>query len=289
MTVTDEQGSPPLTKRDFEALARFRFGIRRYLRFSEETVRSRGVTPAQYQLLLALKGSPDRDWATVRELAAGLQLRHHSVVELVDRVQQQGLVHRATEPADARVVRVVLTPEGDRLLAQLSALHRDELRRMGSAFAPADLDGAHDSVAHRIVNHTQDAVVHADRDGIISLWNTGAEIVFGHPASHALGQSLDLIIPEKQRQRHWEGWQRVMETGETKYGREPLAVPGLRADGSRLSLEFSITMLHDADGRVAGIAAIIRDVTARWEEDRALRRRLAALEKEASARTTPTG
>ena len=120
----------PLTKPDFEALARFRFGIRRYLRFSEETVRQHGVTPQQYQLLLAIKGFPGRDWAVVRELADRLQLRHHSVVELVNRAQAQDLVQRTTDPDDARAVRVVLTDQGEQLLGRLSALHRDELRRM---------------------------------------------------------------------------------------------------------------------------------------------------------------
>lgn len=123
----------PLTKQDFEALARFRFGIRRYLRFSEETVRSYGVTPQHYQLLLALKGFPGREWATVRELAERLQLRHHSVVELVNRAQGQGLVERAPDPDDARAVRVLLTRDGEQILARLSALHRDELRRMNGA------------------------------------------------------------------------------------------------------------------------------------------------------------
>jgi DNA-binding MarR family transcriptional regulator len=125
----------PLTKQDFEALARFRFGIRRYLRFSEETVRRHGVTPQQYQLMLALKGFPGRDWAVVRELADRLQLRHHSVVELVNRAQGQGLVDRTGDPDDARAVRVVLTDQGEQLLGRLSALHRDELRRMDAALA----------------------------------------------------------------------------------------------------------------------------------------------------------
>ena len=132
----DTPGGPPLTKRDFEALARFRFGIRRYLRFSEETVRRHGLTPQQYQLLLAIKGFPDRDWATVSELADRLQLRHHSVVELVNRAQAQGLVDRAPHPTDARAVRVELTAEGERVLGRLSALHRDELRRQDTALFP---------------------------------------------------------------------------------------------------------------------------------------------------------
>ncbi len=129
----EESGSEPLTKQDFEALARFRFGIRRYLRFSEEAVRRDGLTPQQYQLLLALKGFPGREWATVRELADRLQLRHHSVVELVDRAQGQGLVERGAHPSDGRAVRVLLTTEGQQVLARLSALHRDQLRRMDAA------------------------------------------------------------------------------------------------------------------------------------------------------------
>jgi DNA-binding MarR family transcriptional regulator len=132
----EQAGSATLTKQDFEALARFRFGIRRYLRFSEETVRRHGLTPQQYQLLLALKGFPGREWATVRELADRLQLRHHSVVELVNRAQGQGLVERVPHPDDARAVRVQLTADGEQILARLSALHRDELRRMESTLAP---------------------------------------------------------------------------------------------------------------------------------------------------------
>src|SRR3954447_20807464 len=109
--VSAEASERPLTKQDFEALARFRFGLRRYLRFSEETVRRDGLTPQQYQLLLALKGFPGREWATVRELADRLQLRHHSVVELVDRAQGQGFVQRGPHPSDGRSVRVLLTPQ----------------------------------------------------------------------------------------------------------------------------------------------------------------------------------
>ena len=136
--ANDEDEAEPaeaLTKQDFEALARFRFGIRRYLRFSEETVRRHGVTPQQYQLMLAIKGFEGRDWALVRELADGLQLRHHSVVELVNRAQGQGLVRRTTDPDDARAVRVLLTDQGEQLLGRLSALHRDELRRMDTVLA----------------------------------------------------------------------------------------------------------------------------------------------------------
>ncbi|WP_370588663.1 MarR family winged helix-turn-helix transcriptional regulator [Pseudonocardia sp. C8] len=144
MIEDDQPEAGALTKRDFEALARFRFGIRSYLRFSEETVRGHGLTPQQYQLLLALKGFPEREWATVRELADRLQLRHHSVVELVNRAQAQGLVERAAHPDDARAVRVLLTTAGDRILTRLSALHRAELRRMDALLTPP----WHDSQDH---------------------------------------------------------------------------------------------------------------------------------------------
>jgi DNA-binding MarR family transcriptional regulator len=145
MTTEDERvGSERLTKQDFEELARFRFGIRRYLRFSEETVRRHGLTPQHYQLMLALKGFPGREWATMRELAERLQLRHHSVVELVNRAQKQQLVERAPDPTDARAVRVQLTADGQQALMRLSSLHRDELRRMGAALTPPIWDGTSD-------------------------------------------------------------------------------------------------------------------------------------------------
>lgn len=96
-------------------------------------MRRDGLPPQQYQLLLALKGFPGREWATVRELADRLQRRHHSVVELINRAQRQGLIERAADPSDGRAVRVLLTKAGEQVLVRLSALHRDELRRMGAA------------------------------------------------------------------------------------------------------------------------------------------------------------
>jgi len=112
-----------LTKSEFEALARFRFGIRRYLRFSDDIVRELGLTPQHYQLLLTLKGFPGRDWASITELADRLRL--------VNRASGRGLVVRSPHPDNARVVRVLLTKHGDRILIRLAALHRDELRRQG--------------------------------------------------------------------------------------------------------------------------------------------------------------
>lgn len=121
-----------------------------------------------------------------------------------------------------------------------------------------------------------DAIIAADRDGRIVFWNPGAERIFGHPASSAVGQSLDIIIPEQQRQRHWEGYRRVVQTGASRYGdSDILSVPGLKQDGSRISLEFTIAPLRDKSGELCGLVAVMRDVTARFEELRTLKRRLA--------------
>lgn len=135
-----------------------------------------------------------------------------------------------------------------------------------------------ETAARIISDSTLDAVVYADRNGVIQLWNDAAVSLFGHTAEQAIGQSLDLIIPEKHRGTHWSGWERVMDSGKTRYGQEPLAVPGITAEGERISLEFSITMLKDADGEIEGIAAILRDVSKRWQAERDLRKRVAELE-----------
>jgi PAS domain S-box-containing protein len=136
-----------------------------------------------------------------------------------------------------------------------------------------------DWLCRQIVHGTQDAIIFSDRDGIIGLWNPGAESIFGYSAQEALGQSLDLIIPEKLRARHWNGYHKVMATGSTRYGEELLAVPAIRKDGKRISVEFSIVLLRSPAGVVLGSAAIIRDVTARWQKEKELRDRLADLKK----------
>jgi PAS domain S-box-containing protein len=140
-------------------------------------------------------------------------------------------------------------------------------------------------LCRRIVAESQDAVIFADGAGIIRLWNAGAAAMFGYPPQEALGQPLDLIIPENLRARHGEGYRRVMASGETKYGKELLAVPGLKKDGSRLSLEFTIALIRDEAGDILGTAAIIRDVTARFQRDRELQKRLAALEAQVKTGT----
>ena len=138
----------------------------------------------------------------------------------------------------------------------------------------------HSWLCRAIVDNVPDAMIFADREGKIRLWNGGAEALFGYTAKEALGKSLDLIIPENLRGRHWEGYHRVMATGETKYGKDMLAVPGIRKDGTRISLEFSVAMLRDTGGQLLGITAVLRDVTARWKREKELLARLAALEAE---------
>ncbi len=130
--------------------------------------------------------------------------------------------------------------------------------------------------ADAVLAAAADAVVATDRDGIIRVWNPGAERIFGHRSGDALGQSLDIIIPERLRARHWEGFQRVMATGESHYGEgDLLSVPGIRRDGQRISLEFTIVPLKDEQGRMHGLAAVMRDVTSRFEEIRGLKKKLA--------------
>ena len=123
-----------------------------------------------------------------------------------------------------------------------------------------------------------DGVVVADADGKIIFWNPGAERIFGFSDTEAVGQTLDLIVPERQRERHWGGFEKTMQTGQTRYGNELLRVPALHKEGHPLSIAFTVAMLHAADGKVSAIVAIVRDETARWNEERELRRQVKELE-----------
>lgn len=123
-----------------------------------------------------------------------------------------------------------------------------------------------------------DGLVYADADGIIRLWNRGAARIFGYAEAEAIGESLDIIIPAGQRERHWQGYRQTMRTGETRYGEgQTLSVPAVRRDGTRISVEFTIVPFLDPAGHMIGIAAIMRDATRSFEELRALRKENAAL------------
>jgi len=135
----------------------------------------------------------------------------------------------------------------------------------------------------QIIQHAPDAVLFSDREGIIRLWNDGAEHIFGFSAAEAVGQSLDLIIPERLRQRHWDGYYRVMESGESTYGKyDLLTVPAQGKNDAQLSCAFSMIIVRDEEGEILGAASILRDNTQAWQKEKELKRRIAELETEQS-------
>ncbi len=142
------------------------------------------------------------------------------------------------------------------------------------------------SIYERIIREAADAIVVADPSGKIELWNPGAAKMFGFTEAEALGQSLDLIVPEKYRERHWAGYHEVMRTGQTRYGDQVLRVPALRRDGSGVSIAFTVGLLRRADGQVEGIFAIIRDDTEAFSTQKALRGRVKELEQALAAAKT---
>jgi PAS domain S-box-containing protein len=131
---------------------------------------------------------------------------------------------------------------------------------------------------NQLVAAVGDAVVVTDASGAITLWNPAAERIFGYQESEVLGRSLDVIIPERLRGRHWEGFHKTMQTGHTRYGTDLLRVPALDNAGRAMSIAFTVALLRSEDGKPAAIAAIIRDETIRFNEERGLRKRVAELE-----------
>jgi len=130
----------------------------------------------------------------------------------------------------------------------------------------------------QLVEAFGDGVIVCDAAGTIVFWNAASTRIFGFTEQDALGQSLDLIVPQRQQQRHWDGYHKTMATGETRYGTDLLRVPALHKEGKPLSIAFTVALLHGADGEVSGIAAVVRDDTARWNEERALKARVRELE-----------
>ena len=131
-----------------------------------------------------------------------------------------------------------------------------------------------DEFCRTLVTDSGDAIVYADCDGVIQYWNAAAGRLFGFDSTETVGRSLDIIIPERLRGRHWEGYRRTMATGTSRYQSGALlSVPALKKDGSQISVEFTIVTITGADGRLLGIAAIMRDATERFNELKDLRRR----------------
>jgi PAS domain S-box-containing protein len=135
----------------------------------------------------------------------------------------------------------------------------------------------------QLVSSYGDAIVVADASGAITLWNPAAERLFGYSAAEALGRTLDIIMPEPLRQRHWDGYHRTVAIGATKYGNELLRVPAINKARQSLSIAFTVALLFDTQRKLSGIAAVIRDETQRFQEERQIRRRLAELEAVAKA------
>lgn len=135
-----------------------------------------------------------------------------------------------------------------------------------------------EQLCSRIIAGIGDAVMFSDRQGFIRFWNSAAEKMFGYSTVEALGQSLDLIIPENLRGRHWEGYYRVMESGSSRYSVDLLAAPALRRDGTRISTEFSMALIRNDNDGILGVAAVIRDVSARWQRERELKEQIRELE-----------
>ena len=141
------------------------------------------------------------------------------------------------------------------------------------------LEALPQELAVRILDGSPDAVLICDRAGIVRYWNAAAERVFGFSVTEVVGTTLDLIIPERLRVRHWAGWEAVMTTGVTRYGEgQLLAVPALHKNGRQISIEFSIQLLKDADGQIEWVVAIVRDVTERFLREKNLRAQLKAVQ-----------
>ena len=140
------------------------------------------------------------------------------------------------------------------------------------------------TVSERIIEHAADAIVVADPEGTITLWNPAAERLFGFAADDTIGKSLDLIVPDRHRARHWAGYKEVMRTGVTHYGTQVLRVPAIRKDGTHVSIAFTVGLLKGSNDRVEAIFAVLRDDSERWNTEKALRQRVAELEKAAGAR-----
>jgi PAS domain S-box-containing protein len=130
----------------------------------------------------------------------------------------------------------------------------------------------------QLLDAVGDAVIAADASGTIIFWNPAATRLFGYEQDEAMGKSLDLITPQRHQKRHWDGYYKTMQTGQTKYGHDVLKVPAVHRDGHALSIAFTVALLHSPDQKVSSIVAVIRDETARFAEERDLRKRLTELE-----------
>ena len=165
---------------------------------------------------------------------------------------------------------------GESFASPPCSMHEVDPAYMGLENEKSTLGSAGEQELARLKNvllhELPDAVIYAGNDGLIRFWNRGAERIFGFSATQAVGQSLDIIIPERLRQRHWEGYHRMMKTGQARHeAHELLAVPAVDQSGRTLSIQFTVAPVADDNGSLMGIVAILRDVTATFEEIKRLR------------------
>jgi PAS domain S-box-containing protein len=146
----------------------------------------------------------------------------------------------------------------------------------------------HDVDFAALVQTAGDGVMVADARGMIIFWNSACQRIFGFTSDEAMGQSLDIIIPGRQQQRHWDGYHKTMQSGITRYGNDVLRVPAVNKEGHTLSIAFTVSLLHAADGAVSAIVAIVREETSRFNEERALRKKLMELEAQLAKQASPT-
>jgi PAS domain S-box-containing protein len=137
-----------------------------------------------------------------------------------------------------------------------------------------------------LITSVGDGIMASDAKGLITLWNPACTRLFGFTEAEAMGKSLDLIIPQRQQKPHWEGYDKTMATGITKYGNDVLRVPAMHKDGHTLSIAFTVSMLHNPDGSVSAIVAVIRDESVKFAQERTLKKRITELEMELAAKTT---
>jgi PAS domain S-box-containing protein len=139
------------------------------------------------------------------------------------------------------------------------------------------------SLPEALIEHLADAVIFADRDGVIQLWNPGAQAVFGYSADEVLGRRLDVLIPERLRPSHWTAFDVAIATGKMKHGRESMTTRSMHKDGRDLYLDLSFALVKDASGDVRGAVAVARDVSSRFRAEKESRRRIADLEEQVKA------
>ena len=230
--------------------------------------------PDDFRTVFVLR---DVEGLSTAETAASLEIPEETVKTRLHRARRQLQQH--LDRAMGQSVREVFAFGFQRCDRLVSAV-MERIRTGGPDTGdPRDEPWSSDAFYRTLVEDNPDAVIVADRHGTIRLWNSAAEQMFGYVSAEAVGRSLDLIIPETLRERHWSGWEAVMRSGTTRYGSELLKVPAAHRDGRRLSLEFRITLLHNGDGAIVGVGAFLRDVTEAWTERKALLERLAAFER----------